>query len=212
MGNEIKTTERNVFERYGDAATQGTITGKLLRFNKFGEYIAGQDQEKIPYGTELIVAMPSLMIGWMRWDADGRPESHMGLVAEGYVPLPRAELGHTDRSEWQTDDEGRPRDPWQQANTVIMADHKDLDRLFTFSATSKGGLNAMGILSKDHGRHIKLKPNDLPVIRLEGDSYRHPNKKYGEIRFPVFEIVRWVSGDMLPQIAGVTVERDEVPF
>ena len=93
-----------------------------------------------------------------------------------------------------------------------MVDENNLERLFTFSTNSKGGLGAVGRLSSDYGKHIKLKPNDMPVIRLESDSYIHPNKKYGEIRFPVFQIIKWISSDTLPRIEGIVVNRDEIPF
>ena len=202
MGNDIvpKAT-KNFFEKYGEAATQGNIIGRLLKFNKFGEYRAGRDEQEIPRGTVLAAHMATLCIGFVKW-VDGRREIIMGPVAEGFVPPKRAELGDTDKSTWDKDDEGEPRDPWQRSNSLVFVDLETSD-LFTFNISSKGGLGAIGELSKAYGRHIRSNPDELPLVELDVGSYRHPKKEYGEIRTPIFKVTGWIASDKLPPIDGV---------
>jgi hypothetical protein len=203
MANEIAKATQNFFEKYGEAATQRNINGRLLRFNKFGEYVAGKDGEKIPHGTRLAAHMPSLAVGFIRWE-DGNPVQFvLGLISEGYLPPRRDELGYTDQSKWDVDDDGEPRDPWQFSNELVLIDLES-DELFTFSTSSKGSLGAIGELCKSHGKHLRMKPDEVPIVELDVGSYQHPNRNYGEIRFPIFKVVEWVSTDKLPAIDGTS--------
>jgi hypothetical protein len=202
MTNDVVSkATKNFFEKYGEAATQRSFVGMLLKFNKFGEFCAGQDEQKIPFGTVLAAYMTTLCVGYVKW-VDNRPaEVVMGLVAEGFIPPKRAELDDKDQSKWDTFDNGQPRDPWQFSNSLVFADLKS-GELFTFSTSSKGGMNAIGELSKAYGRHIRPHPDELPLIELGVDSYDHPNKAYGEIRYPVFKVTGWISSNKLPPIDG----------
>jgi hypothetical protein len=201
MAKEVAKASENFFEKYGRAATGRSIIGRLLRFNKFGEYRAGQDGEKIPYGTKLAVAMNTLSVGYLRWE-DGRPaERIMGPICEGYVPPKRGTLGYTDKSKWDSFDDGQPNDPWQFTNEVVLANLEN-GELFTFSTASNGGLSAIGELCKKHGEHIRQHPDEVPIIELEMGSYMHSNRAYGEIRVPILKRVGWVSEKKLPPIDG----------
>jgi hypothetical protein len=127
----VSLATRNFFEKYGEAATQRNIVGRLLKFNKFGEFRVGQEEEEIKRGTALVAYMPSLAVGYVRWE-DGKPaEIIMGPVGEGFVPPPRSELGYLDQIKWDTFDDGRPRDPWQRTNSVILVDLEN-EELLTF--------------------------------------------------------------------------------
>lgn len=204
MANEIMKQEPNYYEKYGDAAAARNIVGKLLKFTKFGEYRAGVENEEVPIGTDLVAYMPSLAVGYVRWE-DNRPaQTEVGYIGEGYVPPRRNDLGFNNMAEWECDDKGAPRDPWQFTNSLIFIDlHKGC--LYTFNTSSRGGLGAMTGLSKIYGRHKRTKPRELPTIKLGVDSYRHSNKAYGEIRFPVFKIVddQWFPVDDLPLLEGL---------
>lgn len=204
MANEIARSEPNFYEKYGDAATTRNIVGRLLKFTKFGEYCAGIENEVIPVDTALIAYMPSLAAGYVRW-AGGRPAAaEMGYVGEGFVPPKRNDLGFNDAAEWESDDKGNKRDPWQFTNSLIFIDlGKNL--LYTFNTSSRGGLDAIGGLSKIYGRHMKVYPRDLPMIKIGVGSYKHTVKAYGEIRYPIFMIIndKWLSVDELPPFEGL---------
>src|SRR5262249_47472200 len=159
------------------------IVGKLLKFSK-GDYLAGQDGEEVPVGTKLVAVMDTLTVGWIKWQ-DARPVEHrMGPIAEGYAPPPRSELGDTEEDKWDLDDRGEPRDPWQFSNYLILLDAETKDA-YTFTTSSRGGLGAIGELSKAYGKRIRQEPDCYPVIELEVGSYQHTNREFGRIKYPI---------------------------
>lgn len=186
----VSTASDNYYAAYGDATTQRTIVGDLLKFSK-GEYLRGKDGDEVAEGTELVANMDELMVGWIRWEG-GKPTDHvMGKVGEGYVPPKRNTLGDDDEARWEVDESsGQPRDPWQFSNYLIMKE-PDSDQLFTFTTSSRGGINAVGDLCKRYGKEMRQRPNDFPIVSLDVDSYRHPNKAYGKIFVPVLRIAGW---------------------
>jgi hypothetical protein len=51
---------------------------------------------------------------------------------------------------------------------------------------------------------MRMRPNQFPVVRLGWDSYEHSNKQFGEIRYPVFEIVGWTDREEIDKaLAGM---------
>ena len=210
MTKEVSQTTQNFFEKYGKAATATSIVGRLLKFNKFGEYRAGQEEEEIEYGTRLAAYMNSLCVGYQRWE-DGRPaEQIMGPVSEGFVPPRRDTLGYLDKGKWDSFDDGDPRDPWQFTNTIVLVDLETGNK-FTFTTSSKGGLSAMGRLSLTYGEQVRQKPGDAPVVELGGGSYKHPNKKYGEVRYPLLPIKDWIPTRDLPPLDDEQQQLDLLP-
>jgi hypothetical protein len=192
MTNEVATLQPNAFESYANTMSTSRIVGELLKFAK-GDYFAGQQEREIPLGTKLVAIMDQLMVGWVKW-RDNTPVEPpiMGLLAQGYTPPRRSELDDNDKAQWEPDDEGKPRDPWQFTNYLILAD-PDTKELYTFTASSRGGLGAVGELCKRYGRHMREKPDEYPVIELGVGSYQHRNKAYGRIKFPVFKDAGWAD-------------------
>jgi hypothetical protein len=191
----------NPFIQYGQGAAGRNFVGDLLLFSKFGEYTAGQDRDEVPLGTRLAAHMSSLCIGWQRWE-DNRPvETIMGPVEEGFVPPKRNTLGYLDKTQWDTFDDGREKDPWTFTNTLILSAGSE-PRFYTFSTSSKGGIGALGKLSLQYGEHLRQKPNEAPIIEIGRISYDHDDKTIGEVRKPVFTIVGWTPTANLPVIPG----------
>jgi hypothetical protein len=193
MSTEIvkPEAEADYFVTYGETATPRTWLGDLMRFSKFGEYIAGIEGAEIESGTSLIALMSHLEVGWQCW-RDSRPAGQrMGRIAQGFVPPRRAELGDLDKSTWEKFEDGREKDPWTFSNSLPLADADG--RLFTFVTSSKGGLSAVGELSKAYGRHLRQSPDELPIVSLGVRSYQHSNRSFGEIRYPVFEVTGWTQ-------------------
>lgn len=181
---------RNAFESYGQQMSISSITGTLIKFNK-GDWVTGDDED-LEENTELVANMDQLMVGWIKW-VDNRPaEQIMGPVAEGYQPPRRNELGDTDQNEWEVDDQGRPRDPWQFSNYIVMKDpgqDPTAENLYTFATSSKGGLGAIGALCREYGKEMRRRPDEYPIVRLGGDSYRHA--QYGRTHVPTLTIIGW---------------------
>jgi hypothetical protein len=166
-----------------DAIAPRHIIGKLLRFSK-GDFFAGEESEPIPVGTKLTVAPDELLAGWIKW-TDGKPTEHnMVRVADRKLPAKRSDLGDQDRSVWERDDRGEPRDPWQFTNYLPMMDENG--ELYTFTTSSTGGVAAVSNLVRRYGHHRKRHPDVYPIISLGVGSYQHGKKEYGRIKFPDF--------------------------
>jgi len=189
---------KNFYEQYGDTVGRSNIVGRLLKFSK-GDWLAGQDNEEIEEGTRLTVNMKELLVGWIKW-VDSKPaEQIMGPIHEGYKPQKREELGDTDEDGWEIDTNGKPRDPWQFSNYVIMkaaGEQYSEAEAFTFATSSYGGISAIAALAKEFGNEMRKRPDEYPIVELGVRAYDHPNKEYGRIKNPTFAIVGWESKDL----------------
>lgn len=182
------------YAAYGQEAAQG---GAFLKFSK-GEWLLGQNDEEIALGRRLVGNMSELSIGWIRW-ADGKPaERRLGLLGQGHKPEPRDSLGYADQTQWETDKEGKPLDPWNFTNELPMADPETGEQM-TLSVSSKGGIGAMGNLCKAYGREYRARDGQVPIIELGRDFYKHP--EYGKTYVPVLTIVGWMENSGVPQPA-----------
>ena len=220
---EVGAVQRNVFTQYGEQASQRNIVGRLLKFSK-GDYLVGEHNAEMPRGTELVANMDELMIGWIKWEDNKPVEQIMGRLTDEYQPPKRKELGDHDETQWELDDKNEPRDPWQFSNYLIMKTPGEDDpeeALFTFTASSKGGIGAIGELCKAYGKAMRLRPDQFPVVKLSVGSYAHSNKQFGRIKFPIFEIVGWMPkaefNEVLGQAAAAVAAEDkprqtDIPF
>ncbi|EQB03901.1 hypothetical protein [Sphingobium sp. HDIP04] len=183
------------YAAYGQEAASGS--GDFLKFSK-GEYLKGQNDDEVAIGTRLAANMAELSIGWIRWE-DGKPaERRMGLLAQGHKPEARDSLGYTDQSQWEEDENGKPKDPWNFTNELPLANPETGEQM-TFSASSKGGIGAIGNLCKAYGREYRAREGQVPIIELQRDSYKH--KVYGKTYVPLIPIVAWVDNGTIPQPA-----------
>ena len=188
----VKSDDDNPYVAYGESAARTRIIGKLLKFNKFGEWVAGEESKEIEEDALFAVNMAEFYIGWIKWE-DAKPvEQVMGRVMDGFTPPRRSELGDTEREYWPTDNSGSPRDPWQFSNYLVMMDIKTQE-LYTYATASRGGLQAIGQLSKAYGKSMRHRPNEFPVVGLGVSSYEHPNKQFGTIKIPTLNIVGWTE-------------------
>jgi hypothetical protein len=191
---------KNPYEDYADRTDTQMWLGALLKFNK-GEYLVGRDGEVCPE-KELVAIMQGQLIGWIRWE-DSYPVEHvMGLLLEGYVPPARNTLGHDDKTQWEQQDSGKPRDPWQEGVYLPMISLNG-EVVYTFTTTTDGG-RRRGItpLCREYGLHMREHPDELPVVGLEQDSYMHPDRSIGRVKFPLFPVKKWVKA--APYLAAVT--------
>lgn len=194
-GTAVAEAGYNYFEAYGAQASQNTLVGQLLKFSK-GDWLAGQGNTELKPGTKLVALMDQLQIGWVKWEDNKPTEQLMGLVIEGYKPMHRKDLGDLDESLWEVDMQGKPRDPWQRTNYLVLRDVgvedvTDEDRMYTFTTSSKGGIGAVVKLCNSYGKAMRQHPDEYPVVELKVDSYAHPIKEYGRIKTPVLELVGW---------------------
>ena len=199
----VPSTGKNPFESYADRADNLKYLGPLLKFTK-GDWLIGREGEECPE-KELVALMPGLLHGWVRWE-DNLPVQHeMGLMMEGFVPVPRDELSHRDEAEWPVDDKGNSRDPWQES-VYLPVITVNGDTVYTFVTSSDGGRRrAIAPLCREYGNHIRQHPDELPIIGLEQDSYQHPDRNIGRVKYPLFPVKKWVKADVyLAAVATLT--------
>jgi hypothetical protein len=198
----------DAFEAYANAVAPRNIIGTLLKFSK-GDYLAGEEGAPVPTGTIVTANVAELLAGWVRW-ADNKPIEHiMVRVADGKAVPKRADLGYLDKSAWELDNYGEPRDPLQFTNYLPLM--SESGELFTFAISSRGGINAIGELCRRYSQHRKRHPDVLPMIALNVDSYQHKVKEYGRIKYPKFAPMGWqpkATFDAALAAAGFSVAED----
>lgn len=202
--NEVTTRQSTAVATAGDdpyaevarELSQRSIVGTLLKFSK-GDWLAGENNEEIPLGTQFVANMDELMRGWIRWE-DGKPNDHrMGPVAQRFQPPRRGELGDLDKSLWEVDEKGNERDPWQESFYLLLKGTGDDDELYTFAASSKGARDCIGALCKDYSKGKRMQKEGMfPVVAIGTDYYDHPKKEYGRIKTPEFKVVGWAPASV----------------
>src|SRR5262249_47444102 len=206
---ETALTTADYFERYGQAASGRRFVGDLLKFGKDGVYVAGRENREIKHGTRMVAYMASLRCGWIRWEDGNCIEGPMGLVVDGFVPPKRDTLADTpDESLWEKDDKGKPVNPWQLANDLVLFDPQ-AEQFYTFATTAKGGLGAIGELCKEYSQHERQQPGEWPVASLEGSSYQHRIRSRGRIHVPILRRVGWVAAKDQPALDGAEQQQIE---
>ena len=191
----------NAFEAYAKAVGGSSIVGRLLKFNKGDYYV----DDKLFNDTQLIANVDELLVGWVKW-VDGRPaEQLMGRVIDAFQPKQRTELGDDDTSTWEVDAGGKPRDPWQLTNYLILK-NKDSDDLYTYAPSSKGGLGAVGKLCGEYVKMMRKNPDIFPIVQLESDSYLSKDKSVGRVKFPVLKVVGWAPKTGFSDAVDAAVE------
>jgi hypothetical protein len=220
--NDMIPDSKNYFLLYAEAVFANRIEGKLLRFSK-GDFIYGSDDAVLPTGTKLVALMNTFSVGWQHWVAGKPADGRFGLLVDGYKPPQRNELGDDDSSSWETDANGDKRDPWVFTNRIVLVQQDD-DATFTFVTSSKGGIEALGDLSKTHGKAIKkTHPGTYPVVSLEVGGYIHSNKSIGRVKQPVFRVIEHIDAapfggapaeDAAPaaRISSRLLPDDDIPF
>jgi hypothetical protein len=210
----LATTGANPFQAYADAVSPRTIVGKLLKFAK-GDFVIGEAGETVPADTRFIILMDEALCGWCKWENAKPIEQRMGRISDHYVPPLRSALGDLDRAAWEESADGRARDPWAFTNYLPMKREPD-GELFTFVATSRGSLNAVGDLCRQYARHAQKHADQYPIVKLFTGTYDHKVKAYGKIAFPIFTVVGWTQKE---ELDPTTVARspddgpdDELPY
>ena len=178
-----------------------------LKFTKDGDF-AISDTETIPPGTRCIAHVDQLEFGWTKWQDNQPVERRSGRVADRYRPASRAELGDLDESKWEIQPDGTRRDPWQFGATLPVT-RLDTNETFDFVTGSKGGLRAVGMLSRAYGKRADKQPKSLPIVELQPDHYKH--KQYGKIYVPALHVVNWTDDNGVPLSAADDLN-DKIPL
>ena len=188
----------DAMDHYAQTAGPGLFGDLLKHSGKTGEWTAGPQGVEVPHGTELVAIVPEMLTGHVKWIDGELADQAMVPVYSALGSDPRAHratLDETDRTKWAPDDDGRPKDPWQEAALLPMVDPKTGAK-YSFSTCSVGGVRACKQLSGTYSRQMRAAPETttgyLPRVALGTRSYRHSDKKRGTIFNPVLEGIDWV--------------------
>jgi hypothetical protein len=141
----------------------------MCKFTKQGEFSIS-DIDSIPEGTRCIAHADQISLGWQKWE-DGKPvDRRIGFVADKFVPPQRSELGDTDDRQWELQDDGSRRDPWQFQMSVPITRLDAGGETYNFTTGSKGGLACVNRLIRAYGRRLRdEKVPGLPIVELRAD-------------------------------------------
>jgi hypothetical protein len=156
--------------------------------------------------------MDELWTGWQRWQDNKPAESRIGRVVDKFVPMQKRDLPDRDQSMWEADTDGKPRDPWQFVNYLVLKNGKS-GEYYTFTTSSRGGLNTIGDLCRHYARDVKQHPDCFPIVALRSDSYTHPNKAFGRIKIPVLAVVGRAPRDGSVAVQAIADDmNDSIPL
>ena len=191
------------FDAFQEAADALQGEGRpILKLDKSGRWFLGQDDEEVADGTQFAANIVESELGWMFW-RNGKPEERrMGRVAARFQPAMRADLGHTDEGLWETDDEGRPQDPWRKSFEIPVREIGGDQREITIAGSSRGFEGAFKKLLGQFGKEGRLNEGKMPIVQIDSDSYNHSNPRYGRIYVPIMRIVAWIEPSELADDAG----------
>ena len=198
MSNEIATrNEQNQispWRAYADENLAPAIAGDLLTFAK-GKWRRGEAKALVPPEARFLCNMQEVWTGWVRWFNGQAVEHRIARLIDFPKPVPRQDLGHTDKSAWEIDPQGNPRDPWSRTDRMIMREvGPTSSELLTFSTSSIGSRHALSRLCLAFDRSRLKHKGRWAIVKLEAETYEH--HVYGEIAKPRFRIVDWAYGDV----------------
>jgi len=196
-----QTTDFNPFADFAQSISRSRIIGKLLKFTKHGDWIAGEAGEEMPDDARLIIHMGDMQEGWQKWE-EGRPtEQRMSFVRDrrpGQSNVPnRQELGDTDHAAWELGLDNRPRDPWMFTFMFNLMDEHG--QLYTFSNGSDGTVSPLKALNENYAVVYRHRPDDFPIVTLGKSGYNHKNKQIGWVNTPFFNVVGWANRSLVDQ-------------
>jgi hypothetical protein len=205
---KVRKMNKSMFSKYAADRSRRMFPGELLKFTK-GVWEQGLNRAPVPSAKTLVAVMNTLTTGHIKW-TDGRPsDAAMGLVADGFQPQDRNDLGDLDPEDWEIGEDGGRQDPWQPTTLLVLVSAEAPHTVFTFSTATVGGQGAIAALCEAHGRATE-DAGQYPVVTLAVDSYEHRIKSYGKVKTPVFKIID--SAPAAPFDAIVAGERGGAGF
>jgi hypothetical protein len=206
-------TGRSAVSAYLDEVAPASIVGRLIKFDKNSNFVTSDDNAVIADDVDFVALVDQTLIGWQKFNQEGPPDRVMGLLYDGFVMPTRESLGDTDPSAWDVGLDGKPADPWQHTQYLVLQ-RRDTDELFTYTTSSKTGRRAVGNLLRHCDRLCKTNPSDLPVVRLKKGGFEHKDTRIGWVSTPVFAVLGRAPRDSVavPDTSTRADMDDEIPF
>jgi hypothetical protein len=169
----------------------------FLGLSRSGNWAFGAENNRVSPGAEGAVDLRSIKHGWVCWN-DGKLLGEVMVSAGEKLPaardLPDTGFGYDMAVSFE----------------MIFVNGPDQGVKTLYKNSSLGGKKAvMGLLDAVR-KQVKVDPSKpIPFIRLDAGSYDH--KKYGEIFYPIFEIVRWSDGRTAAPVREAPMMKQEPP-
>jgi hypothetical protein len=163
-----------------------------LRMQKDGVWVYGQEDVEVGKGSLWAINPMSLQHGFIAWpdgEEGGRPLGEVMVPGDEELPL-RHELPEVDGD-------------WDQQFSLVLkcVEGEDAGTQVLYKTASTGGTNAVSKLITLIDARIDEDPaHPVPIVELLSDSY--PHKKYGKIRYPVFDVRDWANMEMDDLVGG----------
>jgi len=170
-----------------EALARSASNVTLLKYNSGNWTIS---DIPVPPDTRFVVYPDQTAHSWTHF-ADGKVVTEISAVVaqddDGHAELRivagrgRKDLGFDDKTEWESDSAGKPRDPWVYCFGLPMM-NANTGAVIVFKAASAGG---MGAIAQQVATFTRNKHLGYPIVTLSTSSYK--NKKHGGFTaFPVF--------------------------
>lgn len=202
-GGALAVRDNPFAEAAGEMAQDG---GNFMKFNaKEQAFVAGAEDDIVLSDDDLeegkvvrmAVNMNEFTRGWLCWIDEEVKDELSRNIMDGPA-IKEADLP-------DYDDEMGEDDGWVEVASVPMRDIETGEQ-YLYKASSRGANKALGKLLKVYSKQYKRHDDDeVPVVELGMESYKHKKKVYGIIFNPTFKLVEWVNADDL----NAALEDDE---
>jgi hypothetical protein len=163
---------------------------EILKFNgTSGELTTKTDPLDDLIGLEVVCDTRNVFHGWTKF-VDGKIAGKPAIVRVSQRPKNRSELGDLDETEWPTDTDGKPKDPWGFATYMPMMG-RDQGETYIYISTSRSGQSAVQNLIGVYANKVREKGDldRLPIVRWGKESFR--SKYKGKLWAPVLQVLAW---------------------
>jgi hypothetical protein len=113
-------SNKTAVSAYLDEIAPSGIVGRMIKFDKNGEFVTSDDDGKIGEETDFVALTDQTLVGWIRFNDDAPPSRAAGLLYDGFIMPSRDSLGDTDESKWPIGLNGRPEDPWKHQICLVL--------------------------------------------------------------------------------------------
>lgn len=170
-----------------EAGSTGSGDTEYLSFSGQGANYAGWKlgrDKKTPDPDALYIVDPlSVVEGWTCWKGGAVAEKHEWSAFE-------RKTQSVSQSKLRDHGPYADGDGWALMLGVSMFDIDDPSSKITFTTTSKSGKNTLSDLTKEMGTRIATDEPEIPVIRLDDDSFVAHGKTNGK---PLMPVEGWVT-------------------
>src|SRR6516164_1183375 len=206
---------RTPVQAYLDEIAPASIVGRLVKFNKDGNFVTTDDDAVIGDDVDFVALVDQTLVGWIKFAGEGAPPDRiMGLLYDGFVMPARGTLGDDDQAKWEIGLNGQPQDPWSHQIYVVLERRDESHELFTFVTSSITGRRAIGNLLRHYDRMERANANAFPIVRLKVGGFNHRDDRVGWVKVPVVAVVGRAPKESAAKPDGSIGAdmSDEIPF